>query len=462
MVGGIALEVQIKKLSEIVDSNICYMPNDIFAAFKLSKEILYKFHLGQSYEYCYITPNAEPDKCMYFSNSVFNKLLLFEGITLNIWKNEDEIYLGPVVGIFVTPKLIASISKGTPSFSTQKHAEAGNRTNCLSYFYSIGEINWIEGKIKGYTLDQTLNRWRYDWFPMPDVMYNREAYFNKHQKPFVKYMKQQFRSNNVHFINNQRYLSKWKVHKCLSKYPDVSIYLPKTTIYRSFSDVLSMLKEFKFIFIKGTNGSQGKQVLSIEQTDEEYKLNFNEQGLKEIIFKEIDDVKIFVENFTKGSQFVIQQGISLLKYNERNLDLRLFMMKDGQGKWETLQFHCRIAQKTYKITNCSLGGDWIKYEEVYPHLSSSFCKRNIPDKEEIINVTKKVLYYYEKEFGSFGEIGMDMAVDIYGNIWLLEANTRPQKLSKPSLYDPKEIPPTAINIFEYAKFLTSNVAAYTE
>ncbi|WML33595.1 YheC/YheD family protein [Clostridium sp. OS1-26] len=460
------MEVQIKKLSENVDSNICYMPNDIFALFKLSKKILYKLHLGQSYEYSYIMPKEEHNKCMYFSNSVFKKLLLFEGITLNIWKNGDDIYLGPVVGVFVNPKFTTTIKNGKPSFFTQKHAEAGNKANCLSYFYSIEEINWDEGKIKGYTFVQNLNKWRCDWFPMPDVIYDRGVNFNEDQKPYVKYMKQQFRANNVHFINSPRYLSKWKVYECLSKYLDVNIYLPKTTIYRSFSDVLSMLNEYEFIFVKASNGSLGKQVLSIEQIDKKYKLNFNEHGLKEIILKEIEDVKMFVEKFVekfgKERQFVVQQGIRLLKYNGRNMDIRVLMLKDRQGKWKASHLHCRIAKKTYTITNNSLGAAWEKYEKAYPYLSSPFSKRSIPDKEELINATKKVLYYYEKEFGSFGEIGMDMAVDIYGDIWFIEANTRPDKLSSPKGHDPKKIPFQAISIFEYAKFLASKVTTYTK
>lgn len=168
-----------KELSENVGSNICYMPNDIFALFHLSKEIPYTFHLGQSHEYSYITPNEERDKCMYFSNSVFKKLMLFEGVTLNIWKNGDEIYLGPVVGVFVNPKYTAAIEIGRPSFFTRKHAEAGSKTNCLSYFYSIEGIDWDEEKINGYAFDRIRNKWRHDWFPMPDVIYDRGANFNK-------------------------------------------------------------------------------------------------------------------------------------------------------------------------------------------------------------------------------------------------------------------------------------------
>ena len=452
------MEVQIQELKNMVDINICFMPNGIVDALKLSIEIPYKIHLGQNYEYSYVIPNEEFDKCMYLSKSLFKKLLLFEGITLNIWRNEDGIYLGPVVGMFVDHRRTTAIRIGKPSFLIQKHAEAGSKTNCLSYYYSIEGINWNKGKIKGYTFVRSSNKWRYDWFPMPDVLYDKGKKFSIYQKPYVRYMRHQFRANEVHFINSKRHLGKWKVHECLSKYPDLTIYLPKTIIYRSFNDILSMLNEYKFVFVKASGGYQGKQVLSIEQIDKEYKLTFNKHGLKEIIFKEIEDVRMFTEKFVKGRQFVVQQGIRLIKYNGRNMDLRVLMMRDRQGKWEAVQHHCRIAKETYTITNCALGADCINYEEVYPFLSSPF-KRSIPDKEELVNATLKILYYFEKEFGSFGEVGMDMAVDIYGDIWFIEANIRPDKM--PSPYDLKELPAEVVNIFEYAKFLTSNVAVYT-
>lgn len=451
------MEVQIKELTENVNSNICYVSYDIFDALKLSEDTLYKIHLGQSYEYSCVIPKVKFDKCMYFSNPVFKKLLLFQDITLNIWRNKDEIYLGPVVGIFRNPREVEAIGNGEPSFCIQKHAEAGSATSCLAYHYSIEDINWHEGKIKGYTFVRSLNKWICDWFPMPDVLYDSGANFNIYEQPFAEYMRQQFRTKNVQFINNnQRYLGKWLVYECLSKYPDTRIHLPKTIIYKGFNDVLSMLSEFEFIFVKASDGARGTSVLSIEQIDKEYKLNFYKDGLKEVIFNEIEDVKMFVEKYAKGRLFIVQQGIRLIKYNGRNMDLRLLMIKDRRGKWEALQHHCRIAQKNYTITNCFLGGDWIDYEKVYPDLSSPVCKTSIPDKEEIINTTKKVLYYYEKEFGSFGEIGMDMAIDIYGDIWFIEANTKPDKLSAPSSYDPGEIPAIAINIFEYAKFLKVN------
>jgi hypothetical protein len=448
------LKVQVKELPEKTESNICYIPKDIFSELKLSSDIQYKFHLGQFHEHSFVIPCESNDECIYFTNSLMKKLLPYEDIILNIWKKEKDIYLGPVVGVFVNPKIIAAIKKGKPAFSTRKHAEAGNKTNCLSYYFSFDEIDWNKKLIKGYTYVQGLNLWKHEWLPIPNIIYDRVINIKKEDLPSVKYAKKELKKiSNLHFINSKKYLNKWKVNKCLSKYSEMNSYLPETIIYRNFDDVLSMLKKYNFIFIKASGGTHGKQVISIEHVDKNYKLNLFEGRLKEITLKNIEDVKNIVEEFTKGRQFVVQQGIRLIKYNGHVMDIRLLMIKDEQGNWEAIQCHSRIAKDNYTITNYSLGGDWIEYEKVYPNLDRTYCSKNIPDKSELVNATKKVLYYIEKELGSFGEIGMDMAIDIYGNIWFIEANSRPEKLSDEKLHDPALVPSEALNIFKYAKFL---------
>ena len=449
------MKIRVKELK--AEAEVCLMSKKIFDDLSLSTEAKYNIHVGQLNKSSYIRPKDVKGSCMYFTMPIFNELLLYNNANLNIWRKGNDIYLGPVVGVFVNTRHLKSIEKLHAPISSQKNMQANEEGNCLLYYFSIEDVNWVENKIKGFTFIKELNMWKHCWFPIPDVVYDRAARFEANQRLLVRHIRNQFRYHpRIHLINSGDALSKWKVYKYLSKYPKIIGYLPKTILYKSFQDILNMLKEYKFIFLKASYGSKGRQVLSIEQIDKKYKLNFNKHGLKEIIFKEIEDVKMFVEKFVKERQFVVQQGIRLLKYNGRNMDLRVLLIKDRQGKWEAVRHHCRIAQKNYTITNCSLGADWINYEKVYPYLSSPFCKRSIPDKEELVNTTKKILYYYEKEFGSFGELGMDMAVDIYGDIWFIEANTKPDKLSRPGLYDPKKIPPQAINIFEYAKFLASN------
>jgi hypothetical protein len=450
------LEVQIKKITQKRDFKICYLPKGIFDALGLSIKVLYKLHVGQTYECSYVMSSQRNDNNMYLPGKVFEKLLLVEDLKLNIWRKGEVIYLGPVVGILVNTSDIEDIKNGCESLCIQKHGKASKEAHCLSYNFSIDDINWVEEKIEGYTFDSGTNKWIQGWFPLPDVLYDRAGLYTEEQIPLETYALDQFKTKyNIHFINNHGFLSKWEIHNSLSKHSELNKYLPKTIIYSNFNDVISMLKEYKFIFIKASVGCRGKQVVSLEQIGKRFKLNFYYYGLKEIILERTTDLKVFVERFVYGGPCLIQQGIRLLKYNGRNMDTRVLMERNGEGKWECAQIFCRIAQEKFTITNCATGADCEKYEDIYPHLRSQVSNKNIPDSNELVDASKKILYFIEKEFGSFGEFGIDMAIDIYGHIWFIEANTRPDKLLIPSLYGPEDIPAQSLRIFEYAKFLVN-------
>jgi hypothetical protein len=117
-----------------------------------------------------------------------------------------------------------------------------------------------------------------------------------------------------------------------------------------------MRDKYKFIFLKASTGWRGKQVLSIEKIEGWYNLNFYKNGLRQIVLEDLERLKDFVDAFIKRRKFIIQQGIKLLKVNGRNMDMRIFVVKDGTGEWKCAHIQCRIAKETSTITNYSAGG----------------------------------------------------------------------------------------------------------
>lgn len=448
------MHIQVKKLSRNVFENICLLPEKIFDTFKLSTEVIYNLHIGQLNTKSFIKPYKEKDNYMYFSRPIFNKLLLYSDASLNIWNQDKDIYLGPVVGVFVKPSRIRAIENGNLPEFAKKHMQANEEAHCLTYFFSIEKINWIDKKFKGYTFIPSLNKWKYYWFSIPDVIYDRGVGFKDDEWLLARHIRLQFDYDpNIKFINSRDYLGKWQLHRHLSKYPEINEFLPKTIRYTNFNDVLMMLKEYNFIFIKSSFGSRGRDVLSIEQEAKQYRLIFYENRLKEVLFEEIYEVRKYIEDFIKEKQYIIQQGIRLLKYQGHNMDMRVLVEKDGSGKWKSIYNQSRIARENSTITNCSVGGDIANYEEIYPELKNLLCKGNIPNNDEIENVTLKIATFIEKEYGSFGELGMDMAVDNYGKIWFIEANSKPDINPEPGLEDIEGISPQFLATLEYAKFL---------
>ncbi|WP_246517461.1 YheC/YheD family protein [Clostridium aciditolerans] len=441
----------VKKLK--AEAEVCLISKEIFDDLKLSTEVKYNIHVGQLNKCSYIRPKDIKGSYMYFTMPIFNELLLYNNANLNIWRKGNDIYLGPVVGVFVNTRYLKSIEKLHTPINCKKTMQANEEENCLLYYFSIEDVNWVENKIKGFTFIKRLNVWKHCWLPMPDVVYDRAAKFETNQRLLVSHIKNQFRHHpRIHLINSGDALSKWKVYKYLSKYPKIIGYLPKTIIYKSFQDILNMLKEYGFIFLKASYGSKGRQVLSIEQIGEKYKIDFHSNGLKDELL-DIEQLQEFVNEFTTMKNYIVQQGCRLIKHEGRNMDMRVLINKDGSGKWRAIYNICRITSKDATITNYYHGGSYANYKDIYPSLKRENPNINIPSHDEIVNVTIKIATYIEKDYGPFGEIGMDMALDGNGKLWFIEGNAQPDKNPKLGLGDTKIIKLQWLNVLQYAKFL---------
>lgn len=467
------MEVNIRKLSTGDNLNVCVLPKNIFYTLKLSEKGSYAIHFGATVQNSIINFSEAKEKNMYFPEKVFNQLHLLEYSSYNIWRINNDIYLGPVVGIFVSDSFIKAAIKNKYHYFISQHIRASYVENCLSYFFSAYDVDWSEKKVKGYTFIPELNRYDTCWLPLPDVLYYKIDGTRRKERLLISSLLKKFKNyTDMKLINNLNMLDKWEVCEALAKHPQAKMHMPETIDYSSFDDVLYMLYKYKFAFVKSYYGCGGREVLSVEKLTNKYKLNYYKMGAKEIFLDNIDEVEKFVIKFVGRKKFIVQQGIRSLTYNGRSTDIRMYMMKNEYGIWESIFKGVRIAKKDFNIANIKAGGSYIIYEELYPLLRKQYSHVKIPSAEELNEVSIMLSGYIEKELGAFGEIGVDLAIDTNGHIWILEANSNPGKLV-PSLLDingkpwvdivPKyyygtikgnRVSPLALGIFKYARFLT--------
>ena len=70
---------------------------------------------------------------------------------------------------------------------------------------------------------------------------------------------------------------------------------------------------------------------------------------------------------------------------------------------------------------------------------------------KIISFLTKIYAAIETEYGSFGELGLDYAVDRNGKLWFIECNAKPGKDSLYMAYDEEMVQKAFITPLEYAK-----------
>lgn len=425
------MDVSIKKLTGPYYKNTCFISNKTFEVLKLAKETMYELHLGCLSELVFINPHESSDASIFLQESTYNKLIPFDDLTLNIWRSNKDIYLGPVIGVFETPRTILRLLGNKDCFYETQHIKASILEGCLCYYFSDENISFEEETIKGITFSPSHNKWQSFLFPMPDIIYDAGIFLSDELKPIGRKIRNELRKlPGIKFINNKNGLGKWELYEKLSKYKNIKQYLPETIIYTKKDDISLMLSKYNLVFLKSFHGSKGEEVISIEQLHKGIKLNYYdsyEEKLKELNLNNIDELQLIINEFFGDENFVIQQGVPLLKYEDCKFDLRILLQKNEKGIWESSYIQCRIAKKDINITNTSAGGVSLIYEKAYPVLCDSNDTNKIPDKNKLTEVSFKIAGYIEREFGLFGELGLDVAIDINGDIWILEANAKSDK-----------------------------------
>jgi hypothetical protein len=431
-------------------SNACYICPKIFEVLGLKENKSYTLHVGHFKEPVQFKAKKKQTNSISLPSTKYHALRLVNGTNLNVWKVHRNIYIGPVVGIFVNTRYRSCLLRGDIPFSARKEIQANRISNCLIYYFSIDDINFKKREICGCTVDPISRTLVRRTLPFPNVIYDRGVKFKQSQKSTVKWIREKFRDDpEIQLINNVEYLGKWQLYERLNKYWESSRFLPQTVRYTSLNDLTDMLRKHRIVFVKTFYGSRGREVMSIERENKHYKIMYYQKGIQRLYADTIQQIAKYVQKFIAKKPAIIQQGIDLVTFNDRRLDLRVLITKDGRGKWKVIYNQANVAKSDATIT--TIGKDFRNYKDIYPSLS---VKTSIlPTDSYIRRNTIRIAKIIEKEFGSLGEMGMDMAVDQKGKLWFIEANSKPQKNPIPGLEDRKGISPQFLYIFEYAKYL---------
>nr|WP_246421580.1 YheC/YheD family protein [Texcoconibacillus texcoconensis] len=292
---------------------------------------------------------------------------------------------------------------------------------------------------------------------MPDVIYDRATAFSKKQKPLVRFIRQQFRQHpSIHFINQVDTIGKWDLYKELSNDTHIKRHLPHTVISRSIKDIKQMVSNHSFVFIKSNYGSGSREVMSIEKIKAGYIVNYYERGLKREVINQWSKVDELIKTFMGNKQFLIQEGVKSLGYKGKTFDTRVLVQKDHWGNWQVTYNYVRVASENYSIT--TIDRDVHDYQDIYAAVHEE--NPLIPTDKEVRDIAIKIVKAIEEKYGSLGEIGLDIAIDQLGYIYLLEANSKPEKFSSPGQTKSDEVLPQYLYILEYAKFIAKQECSH--
>ncbi|KAA0547503.1 YheC/YheD family protein [Bacillus sp. BGMRC 2118] len=372
---------------------------------------------------CRMKTHSEHSDVLYMSSDMISKLHLPLHRTLHYFIHEDILHIGPLVGIFTagfTDSLLRPIGERSLFFAKLLSAEKS--VGVCAFVFGAHLINWDDGTVSGYFYNEK-EGWTKRNIPLPNVIYDRLPNRRTENHNGIKSIKQRLQTEYLIPWYNPGFFSKWDLYQQLIHDNDLKKHLPETLYQPSFKDIEQMVEKHKHVYIKPANGSLGLGI---------YQVVMSEQGSYYCRYKDGEDNRL--QKFTSlkkliaylfrhkdMNHYLVQQGIDLIRFENRAVDFRIHTNRDEKGTWKMTALAAKIAGRGSVTTHLNNGGmiktleelfpDSKKYEELYTSLE---------------NITLQFSHAIcEKTNGCIGEIGFDIGLDREGHIWLFEANSKP-------------------------------------
>ncbi|HET7627358.1 MAG TPA: YheC/YheD family protein [Bacillales bacterium] len=384
---------------------------------ELHSEVLQAFHLP-----------AEPLSLKLAYDPVQNCLSLGPIIAVLTYLKNDSID-GPLEAYF----------DELARYSSSEHV--------LFYVFSLN--GWRRDSAIGYI--KRRNTWIRRQLPAPDVVHNRIGQRNLEKLRATELFAQRLRDKNIHYFNT-RYLDKWQVQQILWKHRELHPHLPETVLYKNGETLQDMLSRHRRLFIKPTEGSQGKQILRVEKGEQSIRLDHTAgDDFEQKEFDNAGDLAFLLQKRLERQAYIVQQGVPLLNTRQKPLDFRMLCNKGRDGSWRLTSGVARVSSEEQFVSNLAQGGTIRSVRDV---LQDTFYE---PEAKHIHRLMKELaleiagLISLHTEDG-YGELGIDLALDLEGKPWLLEVNTKPSKDLDPA-NETNAIRPSAKAIIDYGCYL---------
>lgn len=301
-------------------------------------------------------------------------------------------------------------------------------------FFSSKNVNTTLEQINGKYFDGQ------DWvsckIPYPDVMINElPALLSKRDS-----VEKKIRAR----IHCTTYLigGKADIYEKVSKHSEYKNLVIPSFVVNSGQEILDLFDKYDRIVLKPTGGRQGKGIYFITRSSDKNTIH-----IKDHTTVKSWDVPTFtgvMDLMIKDKKYIAQPYVECRTKQGEPYDFRVHVQRRGDGNWAVTKTYPRMGAADSILSNISRGG---RTQEITHFLEHEFGQKKSIEILEHLHATALGLAKHINSFYRFkiDELGIDLAIDTSGNMWLYEANTGPQ-----TRYHEAE---RAVHTIAYAKYL---------
>ncbi|THF83751.1 YheC/YheD family endospore coat-associated protein [Cohnella fermenti] len=314
----------------------------------------------------------------------------------------------------------------------------GEKLGFMTYVVTIKHLKLSRSTVLGYTYDINEDVWSRAYFPRPNVVYNRIPLREDERLPRVrKKLMALSRHPNIQLFN-RRFFNKWSLFQWLNDAKTTKAYIPETRRLTEIAVLSSLLRRHSHLYLKPVRGKAGVGIMSVRVQPEKnlpYTLQIQEEkGSRTFRCATLARLwnRVLKQSSVIGEPYIAQQGISLASMNERPFDLRALIQKNEFGQWELTGIGARVAGDTSITTHVPRGGYIEEPEKLLISVFGQDKARKVLSKVKntVVTLARQI---ERSSKHKMGEMSMDLGVDVSGQVWFFEANSKPMKFDEPHI-----------------------------
>ncbi|MNU61702.1 Endospore coat-associated protein YheD [compost metagenome] len=329
--------------------------------------------------------------------------------------------------------------------------KTGKELDIPVFVVTTRDLKLSGNKVLGYTFIQEKKLWEEQWFPLPNVIYNRIPQRKNEEKPAVRRKIEACLAHPDIHLFNPFFFNKWELFAWLKKSPSTKSFVPATKKLTGYKALAGMIRSYPNLYLKPVSGKAGKGIMRLKYVENEPNpLQLTIQSPHKITVIKSSSLSAIwrrISNEIGLTNYIVQEGIELVSHNGRQFDLRVLVQKNGKGQWLVTGIGARQAGHRRITTHVPQGGSVEDPEEL---LALVFGREITPG---MMNRVKSgaLLMARQIERGAghmLGEMSLDLGVDMDGKIWFFEANAKPMKFDEPHIRKK-----SLERIFQYSQYL---------
>ncbi|WP_044642627.1 YheC/YheD family protein [Risungbinella massiliensis] len=218
-------------------------------------------------------------------------------------------------------------------------------------------------------------------------------------------------------------MSKLSNDALLQKDKKIALSLPRTLPY-SIQNLRLMLLHYSNIYLKPDNSCQGKGAMRIDKHPDDHYLLRSRDTKKIYIFKKLAPLHQHIQRIKMKRPYLLQQGIVSQTPSGNMVDIRVHLFRLNHV-WKQVAMAARVAPTQNVVTNRSSGGEPIDLDELLTsHLGYTTTEVE-QKKEELSYLATRAVQRISAKHPSYSEFGVDIGIDLNGDLWIYEVNIRP-------------------------------------